>query len=321
MLARIPLLLSALAVSALAQDHPAHDEGLVLHEPKTGATLTLPETWSVATGEEGLMAASEDKRGFVLLIAAEKDFEVVREDVKALILSRLDNVVVAKSVVEGVNERGALEEVITAIGKGTSKRDGEEVEFAGLLIRSGETGALALGAWKDEANMKLVKGVLSSLHVKQSAGEGGLEITNTESGSSIVIPEGWGVIRDRKGLLATDPSGKAMAILMKWQGNFEESLTKMRSTLLTWVFKDVEIGEFAVIEASYAKDLGRVVAANGNAVDRFDEKPVEFTALRIQNVNEDMGAVLFGAWKDEQHAEKIEAMIASIKIQMPDAEK
>ena len=112
-----------------------------------------------------------------------------------------------------------------------------------------------------------------------------------------------------------------MAILMNWQGNFEESLEKMRTALLLGVFKEVQIGEFAVIEASYDKSLGRVVAASGKAIDRADEKPVEFTAIRIQDVDADHGAVLFGAWKDEKHAKQIAELMASIKIKKPEKQK
>ena len=314
MLALIPLVLSALAGSTHAQE----DQGLILHEPKSGATLTLPETWSLATSEEGLMSSSEDKRGFVLLVGVDHDFEAMREGVKALILMRLDNVVVAKTTIVGVNERGALEEIVVATGTGMSKMDGEKVDFMGLVVKSGDAGVLVLGAWKDEANQELVAKILESLHVKKSAGKGGLEITNTKTGASITIPMGWEVVRNRKGMVARDPSGKAMAILMTWQGNFEESLTKIRASLLTWVFKKVEIGEFAVMEATYHKSLGRVVAASGTAIDRLDEKPVEFTALRIQNVDEDHGAVLFGAWKDEEHAKQVAELMASIKIKMPE---
>ncbi len=56
------------------------------------------------------------------------------------------------------------------------------------------------------------------------------------------------------------------------------------------------------------------------AVDRLDEKPVEFTALRIQDVEKDHGAVLFGAWKDDKGAKQVAELMASIKIKMP-AEK
>jgi len=318
MLALIPLLLSALGGSTLAQE----DQGLIhLHEPSTGATLTLPDSWSMAKNEEGLISHSADKGGFVLLMGAEQNFEEVRGDVKALILDRLDNVVVATSTIEGVNERGALEEIVVATGTGTSKMDGEEVDFAGLVVKSGEMGALVLGAWKDEANQEMVAKILASLHVKKSAGKGGLEITNTKTGASIKIPEGWEIVRSREGLLAKDPNGMAMAILMNWQGNFEESLGKIRTTLLTLVFKEVEIGEFAAIEATYDKSLGRVIAASGKAVDRLDDKALEFTVIRIQDVTADHGAVLFGAWKDEKHAQQVADLMASIKIKMPEKKK
>ena len=317
MLVLLPLLLSASLSSAPVQAES--QAGVVLHEPTSGATVTLPEDWTFATGEGGLMALSADERAFVLLAAAEKDFEQVRKDVRALILDRLDGVVVAKTSAEGVNERGALEEVVTVQGKGTSKKDGEAVEFAALLVRSGDAGVLVLGAWKDEVNAERVADVLAGLRVKKSAGEAGLEVTNARTGASVKIPVGWEVVRTRKGMLATCPDGNAMAILIGWQGDFEQSLQKIRGVLLGWVFKQVEFGEFAVIEASYDKSLGRVVASSGKAVDRVDDRPVEFTALRVQLVDKDEGAVLFGAWKDEKHAKEVEQLMSSLRIAKPKA--
>jgi hypothetical protein len=303
-----------LSISPLLAPMAGADE-LVLHEPSSGATLTLPEDWSFASGEGGLMAVSENRRGFVLLAAVEDDFEQVREDVRTLILTRLDDVVVAGVTVEGVDERGALEEVVVAGGTGTSRLDGETVEFSAYVVKSGEGGALVLGAWKDEAHAALVASILEGMEIKQPAGEAGLELTNARTGASLKIPAGWEVLRNRKGVMARSPDGKAMAILMPWQDGFEGSLAETRGVLLTNVFKDVSIGEFAVVEARYHESLGRVVAASGKAIDRFDEQAVEFKALRWQRVDQDQGAVLFGAWKDEQHAELVEKLFSSIRIE------
>ena len=117
--------------------------------------------------------------------------------------------------------------------------------------------------------------------------------------------------------MTRNPDGKALAILMSWQGDFEQTLEETRGALLTWVLKDVQLGEFAVVEATYDKSLGRVVAASGKAIDRLDGKPVEFTALRIQNVDEDHGAAAFGAWKDAEHKKQIAMLMASIRIEKP----
>jgi len=316
MLSLIPLLLPVLTTPVVSQD-----EGLILHEPTTGVTVTVPDDWTLAKGDEGLMAVSEDTQGFVLLAASKEDFEEVREDIKALILMRLDDVVITTSTVEGLDQRGAIEELVAASGTGISRRDGEAVEFSGLLVRSGESGALALGAWKNAANEKAVAGILASLEVKQSSGKEGLEITNSGTGVSVKIPAAWEVVRSRKGLLTTAPEGKAMVVLMRWQGDFEAQLKGMRAKLLTWVFKDVEIGDFSIVEAAYDKSLGQVIAANGTAVDRLDDKPLEFTAVRIQNLDKDEGAALFGAWKDEEHAKQVAALLASIKLQKKAMEK
>lgn len=313
MFALAPVLLSALAVSTPLQEAtPA--PGLTLSEPASGVTLTLPEDWTFVKGDGLIMARSADESGFVLLAGAEENFAELREDVKALILERLDDVVVARSTAEGVGENGALEEIVTVLGQGTSKHDGAVVDFAGMLVQSGETGVLVLGAWKNEANGMLVADILESLHIRESAGEKGLEVTNGTTGASVLIPAGWDVLRNREGLFATCPHGSAMVVMMGWQDNFEESFEGVRSALLGWVFKDVKVGEFAVVEAAYNKSLGLVVAANGTAVDRGDDKPMTFTMLRIEVVDLNQGAVLFGAWKDEEHAQEVAALLQSLEI-------
>lgn len=313
-----PVLLSALAVSAPLQEATPQEStpapGLTLSEPASGVTLTLPEDWTFAKGDGVVMAGSADEGGFVLLAGADKNFAQVREDVKALILQRLDDVVVARSTTEGVGQTGALEEIVTVVGSGTSKRDGSAVDFAGLLVQSGETGVLALGAWKSEANGLVVAEVLKSLHIRKSAGEKGLVVTNAATGTSVTIPAGWDVLRKREGLFATCPHSSAMVVMMGWQDNFEESFVGVRSALLSWVFKDVKIGEFAAVEASYNESLGVVVAANGTAVDRGDNQPMTFTMLRVERPDMDQGAVLFGAWKDEEHAREVATLMQSLKI-------
>ena len=315
------ILLSLLASASMSVVPEEVDAGILLHEPATGATLTLPEDWTFATGEEGLMAFSADERSFVLLRAAEKNFEQVREDVRPLILSRLDDVVVATTSIEGLNERGALEGIVKAHGVGTSKLDGEPVEFAALTLKSGEQGVLVLGAWKDAISAERVKLVLSSLHVKDSIGEAGLEITNARTGAKVKLPKGWEVVRSRKGLIAANPDGNAMAILVGWQGDFEKELARIQKVLVGWVFKEVKFGEFGIIEASHGEHMGRVVSSNGTAVDRSDDRPVDFVALRVQVPEKNEGAVLFGAWKDAEHAAQVKQLLASLRLPKLEVEK
>ena len=304
-----------LSLATLAPDHHAQEMGGThLHEPQTGATMTLPEGWEFATGEGGLIAMGPDKRGFVLLAVAEEDFEKVQADVRALILTRLDDVTVARTEVQGVDERGAIAALVKAVGEGTSKMDGEKVQFAAFVAKDDDGGILALGAWKDEANAKTVGAILESLHIKDEVGKGGLEVTDTATGASVTIPEGWGVVRSRKGLLTASPDGGAMLISLRWQEDFERSLTEMRSVLTGWIFKDVKIGEFAAVEASYHESLGRVVAATGTAVDRADDKPVEFSALRVQAVDSDHDAALFGVWKSPEHQKQIKELLSTVKL-------
>ena len=208
MLALLPMLLSLGLAPAQETDE------IVLHEPSTGATLVLPEDWSFAKGAEGLMGLSENRRGFVLLAGSDEEFDALREDVKALILERLDKVAVARTRVLGVNEVGAIEEIVEVRGTGVSRADGESVEFAGMLVRSGQKGVLVLGAWKDEAHAELVAGILAGFQIQETAGEAGLEIENKATGASVKLPKDWEVARSRKGLIAACPDGNAMAILM-----------------------------------------------------------------------------------------------------------
>jgi hypothetical protein len=308
------MLLLPLLLAATAQPIQQDVVGAILVESKTGATVVLPQGWSSVKTDEALQAVSDDGSAYVLLAAAEKKFDEIGADVRAAILAHLDDVTVETTAVVGVDERGALEGLVTANGTGISKRDGAEVEFAALVVRSGEAGALALGAWKDEKRAEQVAKILEGLRIEKVARSGGYTMTDPTTGASITFPEGWNVAASRRGILAAAPKRGAMIVILRWQDHFEESLAKTREVLLTQVFKDVTVGEFAVAEASYDKSLGRVVSASGKAQDRVDAKPVDFTVLRIQNVDDDEGCAIFGAWKDEKHAEQVKRTLASIKI-------
>jgi len=314
MLALLPAMLAAAASTTAFQQ----EGGTILQEPETGATLTLPEGWSFAKSEGAFTALSEDESGFILLAATEQDYDAVREDVKALILERLDDVAVARSAVVGVDERGSIEALIAVDGTGVSKRDGAAVDFSALVVKSGDAGALVLGAWKTPAHKDEVAAILKDLQVRKSAGKGGLKMTDGTTGANITFPEGWEVAASRKGILAHAPERGAMVLVLRWQEDFEESLAKTRDALLAMVFKDVTLGDFAVAEASYDKSLGRVVEANGKAIDRVDEKPVDFTVLRVEIVDQDQGGAIFGAWKDEKNAKQVEKIFTSIKLAKPE---
>ena len=303
-----------------AQDAKAMG-GTILHEPETGASLTLPAGWEFATGEGGLIATSADKRGFVLLAAAEENFEQVQADVRALVLTRLDNVTVARSEVQGIDERGAIEALIQAVGEGVSRIDGGRVEFLAVVAKAGDGGALALGAWKDEANAKIVAEIMEGFHIQDEVGKGDLVVTDTATGASVAIPEGWSVVRSRKGLVTASPDGGAMIISLRWQQDFERELREIRALLTGWLFKDIKLGEFAAVEASYDKSVGRVLIATGTAVDRTDGKPVQFNAMRLQRVDKDEGAALFGVWKSPEHAEMIKRVLGTVKLKETAAPK
>jgi hypothetical protein len=291
----------------------------VLHEPTSGATLTLPSDWTFATREGALVATSPSGNGFVLIAGAERKFETIRQDVAGLIATRLDDVAIATTQAAARNERGALEQIVVVRGTGTSRIDGQTVDFAGNLVQTGETGALVLGAWKDEAHATVVTKTLRSLRVRKTAGEKGLEITNMATGASVKIPAGWDVVRSRNGLLTTSPDRAATALLLPWQDNFEKTMEKVRGNLLTWALKDVVIGEFGVAEAEFHESLGTVLAATGTAVDRMDSTPVEFSVVRLQLADTDQGAAMIGIWKNAERSAELQRMIRSIRVRVPEA--
>lgn len=319
----IPIAVSLLAAVATARvdDHAARGpkEGTVLQDPKSGAAVTLPADWSFATDEHGLLAGNEDGSAMVALASAEKDFETLRTNVQVALVTRLDQVAVARTTVVAADELGGFEELVVSEGQGVSRRDGKPVRFSALVVRSGDAGGLILGAWKTEAAAKTVESILDTLRVETTAGKGGLVLTNAATGATITIPKGWATIADRKALLTVAPERGGMALILRWAGDFETSVAKAREVLTGWVFKDITLGEFAIVEAAYDKTLGEVIAADGKAVDVVDEKPVEFNVLRMGLPQKDEGALIFGAWKDEKHAKAVEEMLMSIKLGKPEA--
>ena len=150
-----PLIASLAATLLATVAFPQAQEGTILHEPDTGATVTLPANWAFTTDDVGMIARSEDMNAMVAMASAEKGFDELREDVKSFILSRLDEVVVAKTTVVAVDELGAFEQLVAVGGTGISRKDSEPVTFSGVMLRSGDAGALVLGAWKDESGATL----------------------------------------------------------------------------------------------------------------------------------------------------------------------
>lgn len=309
-----PLIASLAATLLATVAFPQAQEGTILHEPHTGATVTLPANWAFTTDDVGMIARSEDMSAMVAMASAEKGFDELRENVKSFILSRLDEVVVAKTTVVAVDELGAFEQLVAVDGTGISRKDSEPVTFSGVMLRSGDAGALVLGAWKDEPGAKIVQQIINSLRIEKSAGEGGLVLTSAATGATITVPEGWKTIADRKGLLTVAPERGGMTLVLRWSGDFEKSVEKAKIVLAGWVFKDISFGEVTVVEASFDQTLAEAVTASGTAIDIVDEKPVQFCVLRMGLPETDEGALVFGAWKDEKNKKAVHEMLKSIKM-------
>ena len=81
-----------------------------------------------------------------------------------------------------------------------------------------------------------------------------------------------------------------IVLILRSEANFDESVLRARTILREWVFKDVEIGEFTIVEAAYGTELGEIVAASGKAVDRTDLRPVNFRVLRVGRVDLNLAA-------------------------------
>ncbi|MHC5065503.1 MAG: hypothetical protein ACYTG5_16185 [Planctomycetota bacterium] len=221
----------------------------------------------------------------------------------------------AKTTVVAVDELGAFEQLVAVDGTGIARKDGKPVTFSGLMLRSGDAGALVLGAWKNEMGAKAVGQIMDSLRIERSSEEGGLVLTDTATGATVTVPEGWKTIANRKGLLSVAPERGGMTLILRWAGDFDESVDKAKMVLTGWVFEDIEFSEVGVVEASATgKPLTMAITKSGKAIDIIDEKPVQFSVLRLSQPKMNEGALVFGAWKNETNKQAVHEMLSSIKM-------
>lgn len=315
MLPLIPFLLTlTLSPQADSPETDSQEDVLELRDDPSGATIPLPAGWSLATSEKARIAVSADRRAFLLVSSTETDFDRLKSNVAGLLATHLDAIALTEAGVVEASERGAFEGLFLARGRGVSRIDGEGVEFRALIARSGEGGALALGGWKDEQHAALVHERLADLRVERVAGDAGLEVGDPATGATLTLPPGWRSSVSRQGLVAGAPERRALVVIVPWRDGFDAAAAKVRDRLLQAELKDVELGRFGIAEASYSRSLGQVISASGTAIDRQDQQPVTFTALRVERLDLDRGSAVFGAWKDEQHAREVAALLESIEI-------
>ena len=199
--------LTCVAGSASAQSTSRPKE---LFDAATGVGLTLPANWNFAVDAVKFAAASDDGKGLVVIVAADKKFqEEVLELEETLGEEVFRDVEVDEAVILMGEKRGALEEVVAVRGSAIHRKDGKPVKFSALLVKSGDKGALVMGAWKDAEHAAVVREILEGIYVKPPKKGGGLELTHKGTGACITLPDKWTVLHRKHGLLAFRTAGKA----------------------------------------------------------------------------------------------------------------
>ncbi len=318
------IVLSTFLLGTVAATAPAQSGPVLLTEPNSGVSVMLPEDWSFAASEKGLIAASGDKTGLVVLREIDRKFTEAAFDLETSVeRGALRDVELDRVVIMLDRERGALEALVHARGSGLDQQ-GDRVQFALLLVKVGEEGDLVLGAWKNPRQAKTVSDILDSIHVRNPQAAGGLQLSEPETGAAITIPVGWVTMANRKGLLAASVDRGAMALIFRPRADFAAAVAQATVFLRERVFDDVQVGEFGAVkavDATLGAELGRVMVASGTATDRVDKKPVEFRVLAVKRSDTDEGALILGAWKSEKHKKQVEALLNSIHFAKPAAKK
>ena len=288
--------------------------GKELFEPTTGATIILPDNWVFTAEKSRLLAVSDGETGMVLLMKTEGSFE---EEITKLETSLAEAVFTDVDLTEAVilvgENRGGFEAAVALKGTAVHRKDGKPVVFAATLVKSGERGSLALGAWKNEQSRETVAEILTSLHVRHP-GKGGLELTHKESGATLKLPENWRMMSYRKGLMGVSDDRGAMVLIVKSDDDFEATVKRTRAILTQRVFSNVKIGEFTAVSAVSRQGFTQMVKTSGTARDQVDDKEVEFAVIAVSNPIDNEGLLLVGAWKDESHRKMVQKTLDSLYI-------
>jgi hypothetical protein len=149
---------------------PEMEAGLRLTDKKTGATITIPDQWSVYAYRTGLQAFDPDRRAMTLLVRSDGDFEGTRKRVRTMLTEAVftDIQIGEFAAMAGISEQG-LGRIVAASGTARHRMDGVSVEFMVMVAERVDqnTGLLIVGAWKDDTHRELVARTLESLHLKK----------------------------------------------------------------------------------------------------------------------------------------------------------
>lgn len=286
-----------------------------ISEPQSGVTVSLPRDWNVAAGKNGLLAAPEDKRAFVILFQTKDRFEEAVWKLRASLRGDVfRDVEVEKMAILVEKDRGGYEAAVVFEGKAVMRKDGAPARFAGIVVKSGEKGGLVFGAWKDAAHAKEVRAILDGVKVRMPGGKGGLILRNRKTGASIQLPEHWGVLAGRKGLLAAANDKQGMVIIAATPESFEGSIDKVRAHVSKKALDGVKLGEFEEYAVDDGVGLTEVRVARGKAKDRKDDSPVEFAVVVAELVKGDGGILVLGIWKNKEQHEHIKKMMRTLKL-------
>jgi len=289
--------------------------GSELFDKATGVAVTLPEGWALFADKVSLRAASADGRAMLVMMATKNRFEQELLTLEETVGKRLfEDVEVDQAVILLGEDRGALEAAVAMRGTAVHRRDRQPVEFAALLVKSGEAGELIFGAWKDKKHAEVVRKIVDSVHVRLPEMESGRQLTDKKTGATITIPDFWSVAAYRTGLFAFDPDRQAMALIIICEDDFEATRLRARAILTQRVFTDIRIGKFAAFAAIDTRGLGQVLAAQGTARDRIDGTPAEFMVIVAEQLEQDKGLLIVGAWKDQEQKAIVRKTLQSLHV-------
>ena len=149
---------------------PEMEAGLRLTDKKTGATITIPDQWSVYAYRTGLQAFDPDRRAMTLIVRSDGDFEGTRKRVRGILTQAVftDIQIGEFGAMAGISEEG-IGRLVAASGTARHRMDGASVEFMVIVAERVDqnTGLLIVGAWKDDKHRELVAKPLESLHLKK----------------------------------------------------------------------------------------------------------------------------------------------------------
>ena len=149
---------------------PELESGLVLTDKQTGATITIPEQWTVHGARGGLLTYSPDRGAMTLIIRCDEDFQAKRNQVRDILTQRVFESAKVGKLTEFITaDSKGFGQLLAADGTATDRVTGEPAEFMVIVAeRLGEqdSGVLILGAWKTDAYQEVVRTTLKSLRLK-----------------------------------------------------------------------------------------------------------------------------------------------------------